>query len=175
MTETTEAVALEFEAPTGESLSFEWHADALASIDPRGLGERPAWRLGGELDWDRIEAVRLLSGRLGDGRLLALAALRPAGAAGHGEELVAAALGTARSFIQLDEALLSTEQGADGIPRRVGLELHPPEGQMAVRVAGDAVASQAFDEGGLRRLAVGLSLRSPAGDGAGILELLTTR
>lgn len=175
MSESTEAVALEFQAPTGETLSFEWHADELVALEPRTLDERPAWRLGGELDWDEIEAVRLFSARLGDGRLLALAAIRPSGANGHGEELIASAIGSAGSFTQIEETLLSTEQGADGVPRRVGLELYLPEGQVALRVAGDAVGSQAFDEGGVSRIAIGLELRSPDGDGAAILDLLTRR
>lgn len=175
MTEATEAVALEFQAPTGETLRFAWHADELAALAPNELGERPLWRLGGELDWDEIDAVRLLSARLGDGRVLALAAIRPAGTDGHGEELIASAIGTAEAFTQLEETLLSTEQGADGVPRRVGLELYPPDGQMALRVAGDAVEARAFDEGGVHRTAIGLELRSADGDGAAILDLLTRR
>ncbi len=173
MTEATEAVALEFEAPTGELLSFEWHGDELAELDPRALAERPAWRLAGELDWDEIASVRLLSARLGDQRLLVLAAIRPAGAAGHGEDLIASAIGAAGSFSRLEETLLSSEQGAAGVPRRIGLELHPADGQMAIRVAGDAVESRVFEDGGARRTAIGLQLRSPGGEGGGVLDLLS--
>ena len=84
--------------------------------------------------------MRLISGRLDDGRLLAVAALRPAGASGHGEEIVVGALGSADGFEQLTETLLSTEYGADGAPTRVGLELYPSSDGLAVRVAGTAGA-----------------------------------
>lgn len=55
----SEHVALEFEAPTGDRLSFEWDADRLAELDPEPP-DRPLWELAGELDWDEIERVRVL-------------------------------------------------------------------------------------------------------------------
>ena len=105
MSAVSEAVALEFRDPSGEPLRFEWRAEELAAFDPAAAGEQPVWRFGGELDWDEIEAVRLLSARLDDGRLLAIAALRPAGAEGHGEEITAGAIGDAEAFEQLYETL----------------------------------------------------------------------
>jgi hypothetical protein len=59
-----------------------------------------------------------------DGGLLALSAVRPPAASGHGEETVAAVLcGPDGAPAEASEALLSTEYGEDGVPRRATLEL----------------------------------------------------
>jgi hypothetical protein len=59
-----------------------------------------------------------------DGGLLALSAVRPAGAGGHGAEEVAAVLCDPDGApIEVSEALLSTEYGEDGVQRRATLEL----------------------------------------------------
>src|SRR5688500_18353186 len=83
-----EALALQFQAPTGDRLAFEWLPGASDALAPSTPPSEPALTLGGELDWDLVEAVRVLTARLGDGRVLAVAALRPAGAEGHGDELI---------------------------------------------------------------------------------------
>ena len=172
MSAVSEAVALEFRDPSGEPLRFEWRADELAAFDPAVAGEQPVWRFGGELDWDEIEAVRLLSARLEDGRLLAIAALRPAEAQGHGEEITAGAIGDAEAFEQLYETLFSTEYGPDGRPRRVGLELYPAEDSMPIRVAGETTAVSSSDNGGVSRLSAALMLRAGGEAGTGSLDIL---
>ena len=59
-----------------------------------------------------------------DGGLLALSAVRPPAASGHGEETVAAVLcGPDGAPAEASEALLSTEYGEDGVQRRATLEL----------------------------------------------------
>jgi hypothetical protein len=59
-----------------------------------------------------------------DGGLLALSAVRPEIAAGHGEEAVAAVLcGPDGAPAEVAETLLSTEYGPDGVQRRATLEL----------------------------------------------------
>jgi hypothetical protein len=59
-----------------------------------------------------------------DGGLLALSAVRPAGASGHGEEQVTAVLCDPDGApIEVSETLLSTEYGPDGVQRRATLEL----------------------------------------------------
>ncbi len=172
MSRVSEIVALEFESPAAERLRFEWPAAELAAFDPDPSREQPIWRLAGELDWDEIEAVRVLSGRLDEQRLIAIAALRPAGADGHGEEVVAGALGDLEAFEQLAETLFSTEYGSDGLPRRVGLELYRSEGGMPIRVAGDATATADLDGGGVRRTSAALTLRAAGAAGAGALDIL---
>ena len=59
-----------------------------------------------------------------DGGLLALSAVRPAAAGGHGDETVSAVLCDPDGApVEVSEALLSTEYGSDGIQRRATLEL----------------------------------------------------
>ncbi len=168
-----EALGLEFEAPTGETLRFEWPPGAFESVDGSTPAPEPLWSLGGELDWDEVDAVRVLSARLGDGRLLAVAALRPAGG-DHGDELVAGAIGDGEAFSQLEWTLLSTEYGPDDLPRRVGLELHEADDGLALRIAGDVTAVAASVTGGVQRIAAALVVRGPGGDadGAGAFDTL---
>lgn len=167
-----EVVAIEFTDPGGDPLRVEWRADALAAFEPGAAPRAPAWGLGGELDWDEVAALRVLSGRLGDGRLIALAALRPSGATGHGEELVRGLLGAPGELAPLAEALLSTEYGPDGAARRVGLELYREPGGLALRIAGDADGGATAVEGGVRRTSTVLELRGGAAAGVGVLDLL---
>ena len=48
------------------------------------------------------------------------------------------------------EALLSTEYGPDGAPRRLGLELYATEGAIPIRVAADVVEASVSDDGDLQ-------------------------
>jgi len=168
-----EALALAFQAPTGDDLRFEWQPDAFEAIDATTPASEPVWTLGGELDWDEVDSVRVLTARLGDGRRLAVVALRPAGAAGHGDELVAAAIGDADSFTGLDGPLLSTEYGPDGRPRRLGLEVYPVGDGPALRIAADVTAVADSATGGVERVAAALSVRDGGEPGAGAFDTLT--
>src|SRR6476646_7892728 len=78
-----------------------------------------------------------------DGGLLALTSVRPLGAAGHGEEEVVAVLCDPDAApIEFEEALLSTEYGADGVQRRATLELWPDtEDGRPLRGAGTLISS----------------------------------
>lgn len=59
-----------------------------------------------------------------DGGLLALSAERPPGSSGHGDERISAVLREPDGELtEISEALLSTEYGPDGVPRRATLEL----------------------------------------------------
>jgi hypothetical protein len=78
-----------------------------------------------------------------DGGLLALSAARPPGAGGHGDEQVTAILcGPDGAPVEVSETLLSTEYGADGVPRRATLELwtNGDEGQ-PLRGAGTLISA----------------------------------
>ena len=165
----SEHVGLEFEAPTGDRLSFEWDSDLLARLggDPP---DRPVWTLGGELDWDEIERVRVLSARLGDDRLLAIVALLAAGADGHGEELVAAALGDRRL---IRAARRRPPLGGVRAPRtrlrRIGLELYASSAALAIRLSGSVTALVDNEHGGVARTTALIEL---ADGGHGILDVL---
>ena len=168
----TDTVAVEFTDPAGDPLRIEWRTDALLALDPASAPEAPVWSLGGELDWDEVEALRVLSGRLADGRLIAIAALRPAGAAGHGDELRSGIVGRPGELEQLDEPLLSTEYGPDELPRRLGLEIHRDPDGLPLRVAGEATASTAAEEAGVRRVSTLLALRASGEAGTAVLDVL---
>ena len=86
-----------------------------------------------------------------DGGLLALTAVRPPGATGHGEEEVAAIVCDPDAApVEVSEALLSTEYGEDGIQRRATLELwlDGDEGQ-PLRGAGTLISATAVHRPGL--------------------------
>ena len=166
----SDVVALEFTSPGGEDLRVEWPIEALTAVDsdaPR------AWRLAGEVDWDEVEALRVLTASLGNNRSVALTAVRPAGAPGHGDELVAAALVSDGEVNGLDEALLSTEYGPDGLPRRVGLELYRQDDPVPLRVAADVDEVSSSREGGVQDVRATLTVRRDGSTGAGVLEVLT--
>jgi hypothetical protein len=79
-----------------------------------------------------------------DGGLLALSAMRPPGASGHGEETVTAVLCDPDGApVEVSEALLSTEYGVDGVPRRATLELWTDEddGVGPLRGAGTLISA----------------------------------
>ncbi len=87
-----------------------------------------------------------------DGGLLALSAVRPREAGGHGEESVAALLcGPDGAPVEVSEALLSTEYGPDGVQRRATLELwlDGEEGQ-PLRGAGTLISSGSVSHPDLR-------------------------
>jgi hypothetical protein len=86
-----------------------------------------------------------------DGGLLALSAVRPPGAAGHGEEQVAAVLCDPDGApVEVSETLLSTEYGPDGVQRRATLELWPDgENGQPLRGAGTLISSTSVKRPGL--------------------------
>ncbi len=101
---------------------------------------------------DPVPAVRRSIGIVfSDGGLLALTAVRPAGAAGHGEEEVAAVMcGPDGAPAEIAETLLSTEYGPDGVQRRATLELWPDgEDGQPLRGAGTLISSIAVRRPGL--------------------------
>jgi len=165
----SEHVAVEFEAPTGDRLSFEWSTpllERLASEPP----SQPLWTLGGELDWDEIDRVRVLSASLGDGRLLVIAAILPAGAEGHGEELVAGAVGTRDSFDELDEALVSSEYGAGNELQRIGLELYSGSASLAIRASGTVSSITRSEHAGVERVS---ALAALSDGGTAVLDVIS--
>jgi hypothetical protein len=87
-----------------------------------------------------------------DGGLLALSAVRPETAGGHGEEVIAAVLcGPDGAPAEVAETLLSTEYGPDGVQRRATLEpwLNGDAGQ-PLRGAGTLISASSVRHPGLR-------------------------
>jgi hypothetical protein len=85
-----------------------------------------------------------------DGGLLALSAVRPAGAADHGaEEVVAILCDPDAAPVEVSEALLSTEYGPDGVQRRATLELWIGDEGPPLRGGGTLISSSAVHRPGL--------------------------
>lgn len=84
-----------------------------------------------------------------DGGLLALAACRPAGAAGHGEEEMNAVLSDPAGELSLGEALISTEYDERGRHRRATLELWTQEAA-PLRGAGTIISGATLEVAELR-------------------------
>lgn len=152
-------------------LRVEWDADRLRALD----GEADeSWRLEGEIDWSRTGALRVVSAAFEDGALLALAALRPANAAGHDAETVRAVLVEADSEpVVLQRALFSTEYDSAGSIARIGLELYADAEEPPLRVSAERCdqASDTNREPG--RESTRLTFRMEGKPGAGVLEVVT--
>lgn len=129
----------------GADTEFSQAGGGTFGFDPSAPEARPV--VAEEPDWSRVELVRRLACRLSDGGALVLGAVRPVGATGHGDEVVAAALHAPDGTpVDLVESRLTTEYDSDGEPRRIGLELlTPEEDEPAMRGAGTRQDSGRFD------------------------------
>jgi hypothetical protein len=146
------------------NVRVEWDLAALAAAGRDTAAARP-FALGGDFDAERWELGRVVSGTLADGRLLAVAALRPRGAAGHGDDAIGGALVRDGEVIVLDEVLLSVEYGPDGEPRRIGLEVYERPHSLPLRIAGDRTGRTAAGD-------AAFVLRAGGGEGTGLLATL---
>jgi hypothetical protein len=169
-------LALELGPVDGSTLRVEWDPEALRELnaawhEPDSAEGRPMWRLEAEPGWERAGGLRVISASFEDGALLAVAAVRPAGAEGHDAEAIGAALVAPEGdATQLHEALLSTEYGPDGSARRLGLELYEAATEPPVRVVADRVAEARQGAG---REQTALRLRMEGTPGTGLYELIS--
>jgi hypothetical protein len=171
----SDPLVLELGPAGGPALRVEWDVEALREMSgaPRqpGTGEaRPTWRLEREPDWERASALRVISASFDDGALLAVAALRPRGAAGHDADAVGAVLVSAQGDVaQLHDALLSAEYGPDGRARRLGLELYEDPTGPPIRIVADRVADARQGPDGEQ---TALMIKMEGIPGAGLHELM---
>jgi hypothetical protein len=166
-----EPIAVELDAGPGANARIEWDPGRL-----RGLAEPGSamgcWQLDREPDWSAVSALRVVSAAFEDGRLVALAALRPVGAEGHGAESVAGRIVQSDGpIIELASALISVEYDSEGLPQRVGLELYPDDDGAALRAAGDRAPEGV--ERGEGSYVVPMAFRLEGTPGTGLLELLS--
>jgi hypothetical protein len=100
---------------------------------------------------ERVELRRSIGIAFADGGMLALTAVRPQGADGHGDEATATVLCDPDGApVDVSETLLSTEYGSDGVPRRVTLELWTDGGEgQPLRGAGTLISSAPVSRPGL--------------------------
>jgi len=133
----SDAAVVTVELATGEGATrLRW--DPEVTDDSAQGSTLSPWKLESEPDWRRLELIRLIFARFDDGGVLGLAALRPRKARGHGDDVAVARLvdGEGEETTTSD-ALVSVEYDAEGVPRRLGIELWPEPDSAPVRVAGD--------------------------------------
>jgi hypothetical protein len=132
------SVADGFCVDLGAGLLVDWDLDAVRGLAGGSEDAERPWRISGDLEPARIGLVRVLAAGFRDGTAIGVAAARPAGAAGHGDEVVRAVLARAEATPeQMTQTLLSTEYDRDGRVRRAGLELYPTEACFPLRAAAD--------------------------------------
>jgi hypothetical protein len=139
------------------------------------LGQRGhSW---GVADWTRIESARSIGAWLDDAHAVALSAVRPAGAAGHGEEATTAWLvadGEERAAVlELEDPRLSTGYDAEGRQRRATLELWESEdSEMPHRASGQLLCGTTLDLGTLRMDCAFFAWRMEGRAGVGRYDLI---
>jgi hypothetical protein len=153
-------------------LSVGSQALATLAADAPSFPPPSAWTLEGKIDWEEAEAVRLLAAAFEDGRALAMAAVRPRGAPGHDAESVVSRLIEEGESVVVGETLLSTEYDAEGLPRRLGLELWIDAETPPLRVAGDREGEPQLEALEVRRQSTPMGLRVDGVDGRGVYEVL---
>jgi hypothetical protein len=163
-----EPAVISVELGGGEAARLRWAP--RAADDGNGAAPPSPGELDSEPDWRRIESIRLVSALFEDGGALGLAALRPQGAHGHGEDVVVARLADAEGEQEVTaEALVSVEYDAEGAPRRLGLELWMDPDSAPLRVAADRAPETAPQTG---RESVSMRFRLDGVSGAGLYEIL---
>jgi hypothetical protein len=127
----------------------------------------------GAPDWQKMELSRTLGVWLEGEQGIALAAVRPRGAAGHEDEVVSAFL-LDEEPVGIDDPRLSTALDASGRQLRAGLELWvDEEGEEGpLRGAGQAVCGTTFDLGELRLDCSFFTWRMDGRRGVGRYDLL---
>jgi hypothetical protein len=107
----------------------------------------------GAPDWDRLDLARTIALWFDGGKGVALAAVRPRGAAGHDAEAVTAFLLEEEGVTPIADPRLTTVVDGDGCQRRAGLELwmtDEDDDELPFRIAGEAVCGTTLDLGRLR-------------------------
>ena len=159
---------------SGEGVRVEWDLDALAAMAAPSSDSTPAppWSLASDPpDWERWESLRVVSAAFADGQMLALAALRPAGAMGHGEDVVGGVVVREAQPAAFDEVLLST-QYEDGEVARVNVEAYEGPDSVPLRAAGDRLATSSGGDGGAALEVTVLSMRMSGQTGFGTVDVM---
>ena len=165
-------MADELSLTPAEGLRVVWDRAAVAALADPGDEPNAGWRLEGSLE-PGFTALRVVSGATADGFLLVLCAARPAGAAHHDEESVAAIVAEPEGeLVPISEALVSTEYTPDGAIRRLGLELYKEGDSYPLRGAGDATDASRSELDGERRESARLSFRLDGSEGAAVYEIV---
>ena len=121
--------------------------------------------------WEDLDAVRSVSALFDEGHAALVAARRPRGVPGHGQELVSAALVAGGDLLSVEDARISTVYDGDGRQRSAGLELWLPGEDFPRRAAGEVLAGTTLELPGLVVNASIFRWRMDGREGAGLYEL----
>lgn len=121
--------------------------------------------------WAELDAVRLVAALFDEENAVVLAARRPRGAIGHGQELVKAHLLSAGELLAVEDGRISTVYDAQGRQRSVGLELWMPGEDFPRRGSGSVRAGLSLALEGLRVDAGLVAWRMEGREGAGSYEI----
>jgi hypothetical protein len=122
--------------------------------------------------WEELDALRSVSALVDEGNALFALARRPRGAAGHGEELVQAALLKDGEPLQIEEARISTVYDGDGRQRSAGLELWTAGEELSRRGSGQVIAGSSLELEAIRVHAAVFRWRIEGREGIGAYELM---
>lgn len=169
LTPTAEAAKL-----GGASVSIAAAEGRVAGRDVRGLGTiaetlRPP-------EWRELDSVRALAAVFGPDRAAFAIARRPRSAAGHGDELVSAALIEGGALLSPEDARISTVYDGGGRQHSAGLELWMPgDDDFPRRLFGTVQAGTSLQLEGLIVHAAAFTWRMEGHVGAGLYELTIRR
>jgi hypothetical protein len=121
--------------------------------------------------WDELDAMRHVHALLDRDLWVLAVARRPAGAGGHGQELVQAHLWSEGKLHGVEKARLSTIYDGEGRPRQAGMELWLPGEDFPRRAFGQVTAGASLAMEGLDVHAAVFAWRMEGREGAGLYEL----
>lgn len=121
--------------------------------------------------WGELDAVRGLSALFDEGHAVLAVARRLRGVAGHGDELVTAALVEDGQVAAVEDARISTVYDGDGRQRHAGLEMWLPGEDFPRRASGTVAAGTSLMFEGLRVQVAVFEWQMEGRSGAGAYEL----
>jgi hypothetical protein len=121
--------------------------------------------------WDDLAAMRQVHALFDPEHCVLAVARRPAGAGGHGEELVQAHLWSDGKLLGVEDARLSTIYDGEGRPRRASMELWLPGEDFPRRAFGEVTAGASLAMESLDVHAAVFAWHMEGRDGAGLYEL----
>jgi hypothetical protein len=125
--------------------------------------------------WEELDALRTVSALVDEQHALLALARRPRGALGHGEERVNAMLLEGDSFLEVEQARLSTVYDGDGRQRSAGLELWLAGEEYPRRGSGVVIAGTSLQLDELEVHAAVFRWRIDGREGIGAYELMARR
>ena len=121
--------------------------------------------------WQELTATRYVCALYDPQTAVVAFARRPAGALGHGDELVVAHLMTEGELKAVEDARLSTIYDGEGRPRQASMELWLPGEDFPRRAFGRVTAGASLALEGLDVHAAAMTWFMEGHDGAGVYEL----